>query len=137
MHLIASFSTINWLAVIACTILSFVLGAFWHSVLFKNGWSADSGSKYNSNNHGNPAVIFGLSAVLHIVAVVGLALLVGVNSTASQGLLLGLFVAIVWISTAIGVTYVFVGRTLRLFLIDAGFYVVFLALSGLVLGVWH
>jgi len=34
-------------------------------------------------------------------------------------------------------TYVFVGRTLRLFLIDAGFYVVFMALSGLVLGVWH
>ena len=98
---------------------------------------SDRKGKGYENNHGNPAVIFGLSAVLHIVAVVGLALLVGVNSTASQGLLLGLFVAIVWISTAIGVTYVFVGRTLRLFLIDAGFYVVFLALSGLILGVWH
>jgi uncharacterized membrane protein len=88
-------------------------------------------------NHGNPAVIFGLSAMLHIIAIVGLAMLVGANSTALHGLILGVFVAVVWISTAIGVTYVFVGRTLRLFLIDAGFYVVFLALSGLILGVWH
>jgi len=136
MHLVKSFSEINWLAVVACTILSFVLGALWHSVLFKKSWSADSGSKYNANNHGNPAVIFGLSAVLHVIAIVGLAMLIGNASSALHGLIVGLFVGVVWISTAIGVTYIFVGRTLRLFLIDAGFYVVFLSLSGLILGMW-
>lgn len=134
---IFNFAAINWWAVIVVTILSFMLGAFWHSVLFRKGWSADSGSKYNSENHGNPAVIFGLSGLLHFVAVVALALFIGASASALDGMLLGLFVSVLWISTAIAVTYIFVGRTLRLFLIDAGFYVVFFALAGLILGTWH
>jgi hypothetical protein len=137
MNLATLFAEINWLAVAAVTVLSFMLGAFWHSVLFKKGWSEDSGSKYNSENHGNPAVIFGLSAVLHIIAVIGLAMFIGNSASAMEGLLKGFIVSTVWIATSIGVTYIFVGRTFRLFLIDAGFYVVFLSLGGLILGAWH
>jgi len=130
------FTEINWLAVAAVTILSFILGALWHSVLFKKGWSEDSNSIYNSENHGNPAKIFGLAGLAHLVAVTALALFIGSSSTAVEGLLKGFLVSIVWVSTSIGVTYLFVGRTFRLFLIDAGFYVVFLSLAGLILGVW-
>lgn len=134
MNLSTLFSEINWLAVAAVTILSFMLGAFWHSVLFKKAWSEDSGSIYNSENRGNPAIIFGLSALLHIVAVIGLAMFIGADSTALTGAIKGFIVSTVWISTSIGVTYIFVGRTFRLFLIDAGFYVIFLSLAGLILG---
>lgn len=130
------FSEINWLAVVAVTLLSFMLGALWHSVLFKKGWTEDSKSIYNSENRGNPAVIFGLSALLHIIAIIGLAIFIGGNSTALEGLLKGFIVSTVWIATSIGVTYIFVGRTFRLFLIDAGFYVVFLSIAGLILGAW-
>jgi uncharacterized membrane protein len=130
------FTEINWLAVAAVNILSFILGALWHSVLFKKGWSEDSNSIYNSENHGNPAKIFGLAGLAHLVAVIALALFIGSSSTAVEGLLKGFLVSIVWVSTSIGVTYLFVGRTFRLFLIDAGFYVVFLSLAGLILGVW-
>jgi hypothetical protein len=131
-----SFSGINWPAVLVIIVLSFILGAFWHSVLFKKGWSEDSKSIYNGENHGNPFAIFGLSALLHIIAIIGLALFIGNNSTASTGLLKGFIISTVWVSTSIGVTYLFVGRTFRLFLIDAGFYVVFLSLAGLILGAW-
>ncbi len=136
MDLISLFTEINWLAVAAVTILSFILGALWHSVLFKKGWSEDSNSIYNSENHGNPAKIFGLAGLAHLVAVIALALFIGSSSTAVEGLLKGFLVSIVWVSTSIGVTYLFVGRTFRLFLIDAGFYVVFLSLAGLILGEW-
>ena len=137
MHLIKSFYEINWLAVAVVIILSFALGALWHSVLFKKGWSADSGSIYGPENHGNPAVIFGLSALLHLVLVIALAMFVGQHTNFLGGALKGLFISLVWISTSIGVTYIFVGRTFRLFLIDAGFYVVFLSLAGMILGGWH
>ena len=137
MHLLKSLSEINWLAVGTVTILSFLLGALWHSVLFKKAWSADSGSIYNSENHGNPVKIFGLTAILHLIAVVGLAMFIGNNTNALGGMLKGVFVSIVWVSTSIGVTYIFVGRTFRLFRIDAGFYVVFMALAGMILGGWH
>lgn len=137
MHLIKSFYGINWLAVAVVIILSFALGALWHSVLFRKGWSADSGSVYGPGNHGNPAVIFGLSALLHLVLIVALAMFVGQHTNFLGGALKGLFISLVWISTSIGVTYIFVGRTFRLFLIDAGFYVVFLSLAGMILGGWH
>lgn len=137
MHLIKLFSEINWLAIIAATILSFALGALWHSkLLFGKVWAKDSNTIYNSENHGNPLVVFGLSAVLHIIVLIGLAMFIGAESSAIKGLLKGFFVSTIWISTSIGVTYIFVGRSFRLFLIDAGFYVVFLSVAGLILGAW-
>ncbi|MEI8086160.1 MAG: DUF1761 domain-containing protein [Paludibacter sp.] len=137
MNITTLFSEINWLAVILVIILSFVLGALWHSkLLFGKAWSEDSKTKYNSDYHGNPLVVFGLSALLHTVAVIGLAMFIGRDSNALAGMLKGLVISTAWISTSIGVTYIFVGHSFRLFLIDAGFYVVFLSLAGLILGVW-
>jgi len=135
MHLFISLSEINWLAILVITILSFMLGAMWHSkLLFGKAWTEDSKTKYNSDLHGNPLIVFALSAVLHIIAIIGLSIFIGSNSSAIDGLMIGFIVSTVWISTSIGVTYIFVGRSFRLFLIDAGFYVLFLSLAGLILG---
>jgi hypothetical protein len=130
------FSGINWLAVAVLTLFSFILGAFWHSVLFNKAWKEDSNSIYNSENRGNPFKIFGLTGISHFVAVIALAMLIGHSSTALCGMLYGMFVSIVWVSTSIGVTYLFVGRSFRLFLIDAGFYIVFYTVTGLILAIW-
>lgn len=136
MNLCASFSEINWLAVVTVTVLSFMMGAFWHSVLFSKAWKEDSNSVYNSENRGNPAKIFGLAGISHLAAVIALAMFIGNQSTALTGLFCGFIVSIVWVSTSIGVTYLFVGRSFRLFLIDAGFYVVFYSIAGFILGIW-
>jgi uncharacterized membrane protein len=112
-----------------------MLGAFWHSVLFNKAWSEDSKSIYNKENRGNPAKIFGLTGVSHLIAVIGLAMFIGSDSTPLAGLLKGFIISLVWVSTSIGVTYQFVGRSFRLFLIDAGFYVVFYSIAGLILGI--
>jgi hypothetical protein len=136
MNLCASFSEINWLAIAVITLFSFMLGAFWHSVLFNKAWKEDSKSVYNSENRGNPAKIFGLTGISHLVAVIALAMLIGNHSSALCGLSYGFIVSLVWVSTSIGVTYLFVGRSFRLFLIDAGFYIVFYSIAGLILGVW-
>jgi uncharacterized membrane protein len=137
MHICTTFSEINWLAVAAVTVLSFMLGAFWHSVLFNKAWKEDSNSIYSSENRGNPGKIFGLAGISHLAAVIALAMFIGNQSTALCGLIYGLIVSLVWVATSIGVTYLFVGRSFRLFLIDAGFYVVFYSIAGLILGAWH
>lgn len=136
MNVCAPFSEINWLTVAVVTFFSFMLGAFWHSVLFNKAWKEDSNSVYNSENRGNPAKIFGLTGISHLFAVIMLALLIGNHSTALCGFSYGLIVSLAWVSTSIGVTYLFVGRSFRLFLIDAGFYVVFYSIAGFILAVW-
>lgn len=130
-----SFSGISWIAVLVSLLFSFVLGALWHSkLLFGESWAKDSGTPYNKENHGNPLLIFGLSAVSHLVALVTLAAIIGQGAGVTHGVVCGLVVSLAWISTSLGVTYIFAGRSLRLFLIDAGFYIVFCTLSGLIIG---
>ncbi|MDP4292220.1 MAG: hypothetical protein Q8908_14155 [Bacteroidota bacterium] len=42
MHTTIQFSEINWLAILVVLVLSFVLGALWHSrLLFGKAWTED------------------------------------------------------------------------------------------------
>ena len=136
MEILKAISTINWLAVITVTILSFILGALWHSpVLFGKTWTKeinrDKGQKINFK------LIFGLSVVANLAATVILAAFLGVDSTAISGLVNGLVISIFWISSSIAVTYLFATRSFKLFLIDAGFYIVFFSIAGLIIGAWQ
>jgi hypothetical protein len=136
MEIVNSIDAVNWLAVIVVTILSFMLGALWHSpILFGKTWSKEI--NFDRNKQINVKILFGLSAIAHFCAVLFLAALIGTNGSAINGLVDGLIVSIFWISTSIGVTYLFAARSFKLFLIDAGFYVVFFSAAGLILGAWH
>ena len=128
-------SGINWLSVIVVTILSFILGALWHSpVLFGKVWAKEINK--DSDKKVNFKLIFGLSGLSNFAAIVALAVFIGKNATLLDGFLKGLIVSIFWVSTSIAVTYLFASRSLKLFLIDAGFYVVFLSIAGIILGIW-
>jgi hypothetical protein len=47
--------------------------------------------------------------------------------------LIGIFL----IATAYGITYLFEQRSMRLFLINAGYNIVLFAIVGAILGAWH
>ena len=49
----------------------------------------------------------------------------------------GLLVSVFWVATASGLTYLFEQRSLRLFLINAGYNVVLFAIVGTIIGAWH
>jgi hypothetical protein len=133
MENIFTLSDINWLAVITVTVLSFVLGALWHSgLLFGKAWKED----IKSNPNMNFPIVFGLSAIGNFIPLLALNAFIGANATLTEGFIKGIIVSILWISSAIGVTYLFAGRSFRLFLIDAGYYVVLFAIAGLILAAW-
>lgn len=136
MELINNISNVNWLSVIVVTLLSFALGSFWHSgIMFGKAWQEDNKIKIDKSKI-NPAKIFGLTALGHFVAMVLLDIFIGGHCTAIDGLIKGLLISVIWISSSIGATYVFAMKPLRLFLIDAGFYVVFYSLAGIILAMW-
>jgi hypothetical protein len=136
MNLTSIFSHINWLGVVVVTILSFPLGALWHSkLMFGKAWMEDNNLTPEKAKSTHPAVLFGLTAVFHFVAVMVLAGLIDANSTVLEAFEKGVVVSI-WAFAALGGTYLFAARPIRLLLIDGGFYVVFLSLAGLILGIW-
>jgi uncharacterized membrane protein len=137
MNICTYISEINWLTVTTVTIISFPLGALWHSKkLFGKAWAEDAKSSVDKNNKAAMFRLFSLSALFHFITVVGLAVTIGKDATLLLGLMTGFLISFAWIFTTIGVTYLFVGRPFRLILIDAGFYLVFFSFAGMLLGAW-
>jgi hypothetical protein len=75
--------------------------------------------------------------MLQFIAATALAALLGAGSTWLTGLQSGLIIGICWIATAYGITYLFELRSLRLFRINAGYYVVSFAVMATIIGAWH
>lgn len=129
---------INWLAVIASTIAAFALGGLWYSKsLFGLKWMQEVGLTEDAVNNAKMGPVFGGTFVLQLLAATTLAAFLGPDSSWLVGLHTGLIIAICWIATAYGTTYLFEQRSIRLFLINAGYYVVSFAVMGMVLGAWH
>lgn len=135
MFLSGFISNIHWIPVLVVSILSFIVGFVWHSpALFGKAWTAENYADKDKLKPKAP-LIFGGTAVLHVIALSGLSAVVS-GMGAIMGLLGGLSISVVWILPALGGTYLFAGRSLRLLAIDAGMYIVLFSLSGLILGIW-
>lgn len=135
MNLIDFIANIHWIPVIVLTILSFVIGFAWHQpFLFGKTWKQEN-NPTNAPIKINAPLIFGGTAVLHFVAMLGLSA-VSAGMGAVVGLTNGLFLSIAWVLPSLGGTYLFANRSLKLLAIDAGMYMVLFSISGLIMGIW-
>lgn len=127
-------SNIQWIPVILLTILSFVLGFIWHQpFLFGNIWKKENFG--NNFPKFNAAKIFGFTAVMHFLALSALSAVLS-HTGAMNGLINGLLICAIWVLPAMGGTYLFANRSMKLLLIDAGMYIVLFGFSGLLLGIF-
>ncbi len=134
-HIVADF---NWLAIIVATGTAFALGGAWYAKgLFGAAWMQDVGLTEESAKNANMPKTFGGAFVLQLVAAMTLAIFLGPESTWLSGVHTGLVIGIGFLATAYGVTYLFEQRPLRLFMINAGYNVVLLAIMGAIIGGWH
>lgn len=137
MDLSTAFAEINWLSVIAATIAAFAIGGLWYSpVLFGKTWQVELKLSDEEIKQANMALIFGLSFVLNFISAVVLDMFIGKQGTMVFGLIAGLLVSVAWIATALGINYLFSRKSLKLFLIDASYFVIYFAIMGLILGAW-
>ncbi len=137
MDLSAALLSVNWLSVIVATLAAFAIGSLWYSsLLFGNTWSKELKLSKEDIQGANMTLIFGITFVLNFIGAVVLDMFIGRDSTLMNGLFAGLIVSLAWITTALGTNYLFARKTFRLFLIDAGYFVVFFAVMGIILGAW-
>ncbi len=127
---------VNYLAVLAAAVSSFVLGGIWYSVLFKNAWIREV-NPGAAPQGGNMAMIFGGAFVLALIASWVFAMFLGPNATWQFGAATGFAAGAGWVATSFGINYLFARRSLALFGIDAGYHTVQFTLIGLILGLWH
>jgi len=126
---------VNALAVLAATVGSFVLGGLWYSpMLFGKPWQAAAGLSDERLKAGNPAIIFGGSFVLALIASATFALFLGKEPGFNFGIGAGFCAGLCWVATSFGINALFEHRPLGLTLINAGYHTLQFTLIGAILG---
>jgi hypothetical protein len=132
-------STINWLAVLAAALSTFLLGGIWYSpALFGNSWMRENGFTEEGQKNRNMARIFGFSFLWALIMSVNLAMFLNDPATdLSWGASAGFLAGFGWVAMAIFILGLFEGRSTRLMLINAGYFIVSFVIMGLILGAWR
>jgi hypothetical protein len=138
------FGSINWLAVLACVIVSFAVGFVYFSpkVFFDMWWKALG--KTGQPGSGGMGLTWGLTTVASVVQAVAMALLVpvlgermpgGVN--AMNGALTGFMLWLPFMAATSLTNRLFAQHGLKVWAIEAGNHLIVLVLMGLILGAWR
>ena len=134
---------VNVLAVIAAALSSFLLGGPWYSdAMFKKIWMREAGRdaaalEKGSKTQKHPAYVFGFSFVFALIAAWLFAYWLGPHPALGYALGRGLVAGVGFVATSLGINFLFSGRSMVLWAVDAGYHVVQFLLFGLVLGLWH
>ena len=126
---------INYLAVVVVTIIAFILGGLWYGPLFGKTWMKESGVK-EGDGKDKMVRTFGLSILLNLIIALNLSAFLGAKADLQFGLFAGLAAGIGWVSASLGIIYLFSQKSLKLFIIDAGYQTVIYAIMGAILGAW-
>jgi hypothetical protein len=129
---------VNAWAVVVCAAMYMVLGMLWYSpVLFAGPWIRMA--EMTPEKMRSPAVPMVLSLICAPVSSLGLALIVGMSGadSAANGALLGLLIGFGILALMMLPTYLFEQRPLMLYLINAGYPVVYVVASCAILGAWQ
>lgn len=131
-------ANVNWLAVIAATLSSFVLGALWYSpALLGKAWMKENNFTMEDLKGSNMVAMYGLTFVLSFVIATNLAFFFGGEVNLTEGMLYGGLAGFGWASMALGTIYIFERKTFRLWLIHAGYITLQFVIMGAILGAWR
>ena len=128
--------SINYFAVLVSALSAFIIGGLWYSVLFAKSWMVENGFDEEKLKNGNMGLIFGGSFIFSLIISFVLVLFLGPERDALFGATAGFMVALFWVATAMGITYLFERKSLKLFLINAGYHVITFTIMGVILGAW-
>lgn len=126
---------IHWLAVLVAGVSGFAVGGLWYGPLFLKPWLRAEGKTKEEMGGGHPAMVFGLAALCNLFSALILDHVFGTYGNPPIGLSLAIALGVVFgfVVPAYGVNYLFAGRKLALFLIDAGYWVATYLVMGAIL----
>jgi hypothetical protein len=136
------FSSINWLAVIACVVFSMISGSLWFGpkTFFPVWWKA-IGKREGEDPKGSP-MVWVLIVVSSLVQAVFMALFVNAmgkmsgGATLASGALAGLLLWVGFVAPTSLTNKLFAGQ-FKAWFIEVGNHLINFVVFGAILGAWH
>jgi len=141
-----SFDTLtdlNWLAAIVAALAYFAIGAVWYAPpVFGRAWMAAGGMTEEQTGDGPGAAIFAVPLIGSVLSAISLGMLAAASDTdtASEGLLLGIVVAIGFALSIALVTATFESTKPQPMVwgaLTAGYHIVGTIVAGAIIGGWQ
>ena len=125
-----------YVKILIAAVAAFLLGFGWYTALFGKAWQAETGITEEQAQSGM-ALTHGLSFVMMAILAYGINYIVNMHEVAEQTFVHGGFhgglIALMYCAPAVAINYLYQKKSLKLFLIDAGYVVLFCVLMGGVL----
>jgi hypothetical protein len=128
--------TINWLAIIAASLVGFAVGFLWYGPVFGKKWMEATGLTESDIQGGNMVKIFGFTLIFQFIMAYCLAMFFGNEVGLQEGAIYGFLAGFGWVAMAIGVNALYERKSWKYIFINGGFWVVVYTLMGLILGAW-
>jgi hypothetical protein len=126
---------VSLLATLVGTLFGFVLGGLWYGPLFSKAWMAENGFTMESiKQNFNPLKLYGTTFVLGLLASYVFGMFIGPNPDMKVAVTSGAAVGVAWVATSFATSYLFEGKSLRHFLINAGYHAIQFVLIGVAFG---
>jgi hypothetical protein len=125
----------NYLAVLVCAIVYWLIGGLWYAVLFQKPWMALEGPAPNSVNPILPFIVTFFLNLL-IAFVLAQVCIWRNGNTAGRGAAIGILLWLGIVGPITFTTYMYEGRSKVLFAINEFYPLVGLCVMGAILGAW-
>ena len=139
------FSSINWLAVIVCVIVSMISGSLWYNpkTFFPTWWKV-VGKENQAPGMQNMGMTWGLTILASFVQAVAMAFMVNAmgslmpgGPTLVTGASIGFMLWLGFIAPTYLVNKLFAGHGLKIWAIEVGNHLLNFVLFGAILGAWQ
>jgi len=139
------FSTVNWLAVIVCVVVSMISGSIWYNPkTFFPTWWKGIGKTGEPGMQGNMGMTWTLTILSSFVQAVAMSFMVNAMGglmtggvSAVTGAMTGFMLWLGFIAPTYLVNKLFAGHGLKIWAIEVGNHLVNFVLFGVILGAWR
>ncbi|TMF23739.1 MAG: DUF1761 domain-containing protein [Chloroflexi bacterium] len=125
----------NWLAIIIAAVANMVIGFLWYGTwAFGRSWMQLSGRGMGQGQQAGP--MYALTAVAAIVEAITMWWFIGQTgaNSGAAGAIIGLYIGLGFVATAMFAEVIFAGRPPRLYAITAGYQVLAAVVQGAIIG---
>jgi len=138
------FSSINWLAVVACVVVSMIVGSIWFNpkTFYPAWWKAIGMSETDASGMQNMGMVWGLIVLASFVQAVFMSLFVTAmgsltgGATLASGATAGFMLWLGFVAPSSLTNKLFASR-LKAWVIEVGNHLVTFVLMGAILGAWR